>query len=230
MPVPSTRPYRLAGLKDAFAASFRTFVGHRTFPCVGAKSAMNRGRMEFGLFGELATVESARALCDQLGDFSRRHPQPGSMPLSFVAMFRRPVANEDDFHGKLWRHLQTMHDVDAQSHAWDARVSPDPADRSFSFSVAARAFFVVGLHPRSSRLSRQAPFPCLVFNFHDQFEHLRAIGQYDTLQQAIRQRDIALQGSINPVLARFGERSEAAQYSGNLRLAASACPFRARQA
>jgi len=182
------------------------------------------------MFDKLAEVASAAALCEQLGGFSRRHPTPGAEPVSFVAMFRQPVANEDEFHDKLWRHLQAMHDIDADSNPWDASVSSDPADKSFSFSVASRAFFVVGLHPKSSRMARQAPFPCLVFNFHDQFEAMRANGRYDALQNAIRQRDIALQGSINPVLARFGEGSEAAQYSGNVGRAANVCPFRPRAA
>jgi len=209
---------------------FKSFVAHRAFPCVGAKSALNRGRMEFELFDALGDGDSASRLCEQLGDFSRRHPLPGADPVSFVAMFRERVANEDDFHCKLWQHLQTMHDIDAPAHRWDDHVSADPASPEFSFSVASRAFFVVGLHPRSSRLARRAPVPCLVFNFHDQFEAMRESGRYEVLQKAIRQRDIALQGTINPVLARFGEGSEAAQYSGNATAAAGPCPFLARAA
>jgi FPC/CPF motif-containing protein YcgG len=34
------------------------------------------------------------------------------------------------------------------------------------------------------------------------------------MQQIIRHRDIALQGSTNPMLTDFGEQSEARQYSG----------------
>jgi FPC/CPF motif-containing protein YcgG len=225
-----TRPRRLALLGSALALRFKAFVANRSFPCVGAKSAMNRGRMEFGLFDSLASPDSAASLCAELATFSRRHPEPGSDPVSFVAMFRQRVANEDEFHSKLWTHLQAMHDVDSANHAWDESVSADPADKSFSFSVASRAFFVVGLHPKSSRMARQAPFPCLVFNFHDQFEAMRANGKYEVLQKAIRTRDVALQGDINPVLARFGEGSEAAQYSGNARLAGGVCPFKARAA
>ena len=67
--------------------------------------------------------------------------------------------------------------------------------------------------------------PCLVFNFHDQFETLRASGKFARMQEAIRKRDIALQGSINPVLARFGEASEARQYSGQEVSQEWQCPF-----
>lgn len=218
----------LASLKNSFVARFKSFVAAPTFPCVGAKSAMNRGRMDFGLYGALSDEGDAAALCEQLADFSRRFPTPGTDPVSFVAMFRQPVANEDEFHRRLWSHLQAMHDIDAQQHRWDASVSPDVDDKQFSFSIAERAFFVVGLHPQSSRLARRAPFPCLVFNFHDQFEAMREDGRYARLQDAIRARDVALQGAINPVLARFGEASEAHQYSG--RAQPDACAFQSRWA
>ncbi len=217
-------------LRDAFADRFRSFVSHRAFPCVGAKSALNRGRMEFGVYDTLADDDAAASLCEQLADFAARHPNPGVDPVSFVAMFRQPVANESEFHQKLWAHLQAMHDLDAVDHPWDATVSADIDDKKFSFSIASRAFFVVGLHPHASRLARQAPFPCLVFNFHDQFEAMRRDGKYAKLQDAIRSRDIALQGDINPTLARFGEGSEAAQYSGFPIASPSACAFVARRA
>ena len=220
----------LGALKDGFVARFKAFVASPKFPCVGAKSAMNRDRMGFGLYDTLSGEDAARHLCEQLADFSGKYPQPGSEPVSYVAMFRDPVANEADFHHRLWTHLQAMHDIDAASHPWDDAVSADVDDAQFSFSIASRAFFVVGLHPHASRLARRAPFPCLVFNFHDQFEALRHDGRYAKLQDAIRARDIALQGAINPVLARFGEASEAHQYSGRAADAAESIAFVARQA
>ena len=211
--------------RGALIERFRAFVSAREFPCVGAKSAMNRDRMEFALLGELGSEESTAALLRELAAYSARHPNPGVEPVTLVAMFRGEVASEDEFHDKLWAQLQSLHDLDVVENAWAEGVSADPESSQFSFCAAGRAFFVVGLHPNSSRLARRAPTPALVFNFHDQFEALRAVGRYDKLQAAIRERDIALQGSINPVLARFGERSEALQYSGK---AGGGCPFRAR--
>lgn len=220
----------LAGLKEGFVARFKAFVAAPTFPCVGAKSALNRGRMHFGLYDGLNDDAAVATLCGQLADFSRQYPTPGTEPVSFVAMFRQPVANEDDFHARLWTHLQAMHELDTRDHPWDATVSADVADKQFSFSIASRAFFVVGLHPKASRLSRRAPFPCLVFNFHDQFEAMRDSGHYARLQDAIRRRDVALQGAINPALARFGESSEAHQYSGRAQVGPAGLAFKARVA
>ena len=93
-------------------------------------------------------------------------------------------------------------------------VSTDPNDPQFSFSFAGQAFYIVGMHPNSSRIARRFPWPTLVFNPHEQFERLRADGKWKRMQQAIRARDVALQGSINPMLSDFGEEPEARQYSG----------------
>ena len=204
---------------------FRAFVMAPSFPCVGAKSALKRGRMEFEICDSLGSSTSAEVLRANLARFSARHPDPGPLPISFVAIFRDRVAGEDSFHNRLWMQLQAIHDLDISEHPWASDVSGDPGSADFSFSVASRAFFVVGLHPQSSRLARRAPRPALVFNFHDQFEALRTSGRYEKLQAAIRDRDVALQGNINPMLARFGEASEALQYSGRPGVG---CPFHNR--
>ena len=46
------------------------------------------------------------------------------------------------------------------------------------------------------------------------------------MQTVIRKRDVELQGQINPVLAGFGDASEARQYSGRAVGGEWACPFR----
>lgn len=61
---------------------------------------------------------------------------------------------------------------------------------------------------------------------HDQFEQLRAEGRYERMRERILDRDAKLSGSINPMLARHGEASEAAQYSGRHVGDEWVCPFR----
>ena len=65
----------------------------------------------------------------------------------------------------------------------------------------------------------------MIFNLHDQFERLRAQGAYDKLRNSILSRDVALAGSPNPMLARYGTVSEARQYSGRLVGEDWRCPF-----
>jgi len=88
-----------------------------------------------------------------------------------------------------------------------------------------RALFVVGMHPASSRLARRFRWPALVFNPRAQFERLRAEGKFERLRTLVRERDVALQGTPNPTLADFGERSEARQYSGRETEPEWRCPF-----
>ena len=93
-------------------------------------------------------------------------------------------------------------------------VSADASSATFAWSFAGCAYYVIGMHPGSSRLARQFPYPALVFNLHAQFDKLRAEGKWERMRDTIRARDEAWQGSANPMLSDFGEHSEARQYSG----------------
>jgi uncharacterized protein len=169
-------------------------------------------------------------LARDLAAFVRETPADAGTPLAFIAVFPEcPPAHEQAFEHRLWGQLQLLHDRDDPAAGWDPTVSPDPADPRFSFSFAGRAFFVVGLHPETSRLSRRFRWPALVFNPHAQFERLRAEGRYARYQSLIRERDVALQGTVNPNLADFGERSAASQYSGRATEPGWKCPFHTRQ-
>ena len=205
---------------------FSNFVESPAFPCVGAKSANSRNRLRCSVFDKLGTEAATQRLWRELQTFSEEHPDPGLVPVSFAAVFLDDAGDAPSFHDRLWRQLQLLHEWDACNFDWAPGVSADPSASDFSFSVARRAFFVVGLHPRSARLARRAPHPTLVFNFHDQFEAMKAAGLYQKLQRTIRARDIALQGDVNPSLTDFGLGSEARQYSGHL---AGGCPFHARK-
>ena len=206
------------------------FIGDTAFPCVGAKSALNKGRMRFAEYSSLGSTSDAIGLCARLRKFSDEFPDPGTSPVSFIAMFRNPVPDEKAFETALWRHLQLMHEHDRLDFEWDTSVDSDPSSNDFSFSIGGRAFFVVGLHPAASRVSRRAPFPCLVFNFHSQFEALKSSGKFQIMQTVIRARDVELHGSVNPVLERFGAASEARQYSGLAVADNWQCPFTSREA
>jgi len=204
---------------------FNDFIDDPKFPCVGAKSALNKDRLRYGHYAVLGDAGSAAQLRNALLAFSEEYPDAGTQPVSFIATFDSDVGDELDFENRLWLQLRLMNEMDQGEVEWDPSVSADPASEQFSMSIAGRAFFVVGLHPAASRLSRRSPMPCLVFNFHSQFETLKASGKYASMQKAIRARDAALQGSINPVLARFGEASEARQYSGRAVPSDWVCPF-----
>ena len=73
--------------------------------------------------------------------------------------------------------------------------------------------------------ARKFESPAMVFNLHDQFQVLRDQQRYEKLRASILARDEALAGSMNPMLARHGEASEARQYSGRAVGDDWKCPF-----
>ena len=218
-------PIRAETLKDRF----ETFIKAREFPCVGAKSALARRQMEIMTAGDIRCPRDDARIHDALSAFAACfHAKPDAFQ-SFVVLFETAeTLSELQFEAALWARAEALERRDAASgHAYDPRVSPDVDDPHFSLSFGGEAFFLVGLHPGASRPARRFEQPVLVFNPHDQFEQLRAGDRYETLRDSIIERDIAIAGAANPMLARHGEISEARQYSGREVGDSWQCPFRA---
>lgn len=210
---------------ESIDAAFRAFVGDGAFPCLAGRGAVHRGDYTLGVYPSLGTREAAVQLAAELIHFVDAIPADGEGLRTFAAVFVGAVpGTELEFERRMWRQLQLLHEADAH-HSWDPAVSADPADAEFSFSFGGRALFVVGLHPMSSRLSRRFEWPALMFNPRAQFDRLKAEGRFERMRALVRERDVALQGSMNPNLADFGHASEARQYSGRATEAAWACPF-----
>jgi FPC/CPF motif-containing protein YcgG len=212
------------------AERFRAFVKDRSFPCVGAKSAVARDQMHFVVGRDMRSAWDDLRIYQALLAFAVNYSANPRLFQSFVVLFEQPGAmSEAEFESLLWDRVQSLADKDAwHGQHYDARVSDDPASPHFSLSFGGEGFFVVGLHPRASRPARQFETSALVFNTHDQFERLRAERRYETLRGAIIERDIAIAGTPNPMLSRHGELSEARQYSGRAVDSGWTCPFSAK--
>ncbi len=136
----------------------------------------------FGLFPELACDSAVRAVCHDLYEFCHEFPIIDDQLTTFIAMFRGPaIESEQHFEDLLWSQLQAMHAIDSDFFAWDKSVDSDPQNNNFSFSIGGRAMFVIGMHPKASRLARTFRYPTMVFNLHEQFERLRARGKFETM-------------------------------------------------
>jgi FPC/CPF motif-containing protein YcgG len=216
--------------QHALAMSFTRFVEAAEFPCVGAKSALARGQMRFVVGRDIRSAWDDLRIYPNLLDLARSYRANPALFQSLVVLFEQDAGlDEQGFEVMLWDRLQSL----SQKDEWlgqksDPRVSDDPEDPHFSLSFGGEGFFVVGLHPQASRPARRFERPALVFNLHDQFEQLRSDGTYDKLRSKIIDRDIALAGSANPMLARHGTASEARQYSGRAVGDDWVCPFSGR--
>ena len=139
--------------------------------------------------------------------------------------------SELEFERAMWDRLRSLAAKDEWlGQSYDSSVSSDPENPHFSLSFGGQAYFVIGMHPNASRTARRTPYPTLIFNLHDQFERLREEQRYERMREAILARDVKLDGSVNPMLSRYGQTSEARQYSGRQVEPDWRCPFSGREA
>lgn len=210
---------------------FFEFIRRSEFVCVGAKSALSRNNIEVYLARDIRSAWDDVAISQRLISFAHKYSENAEPFRSFVVLFEQSGdMSEAAFEEALWDRVQSLSNKDAMhGQNYDARVSSDPDDPHFSLSFGGEGFFVVGLHPRASRAARRFKCAALAFNLHDQFELLRESGHYEKLRSSILTRDESFNGSVNPMLSRHGEASEARQYSGRAVGGDWRCPFDPKQ-
>lgn len=205
----------------------RQRIAEPEFPCVGAKSALAKGTLKTLVCHSLDSGWDDVLIHRELMDWACSYREDPTGLRSLAVVFSGPDnLNESTFEALMWERIQSFADKDRWlGQPYDHRVSADPGDPHFSLSFGGEAFFVVGLHPNASRPARRFPRPTLVFNLHAQFEQLREEGKYERMRERILDRDLELAGTLNPMLARHGETSEARQYSGRAVNDGWQCPF-----
>lgn len=212
-------PDRIQVLKE-----FEDFIIEQDHPCLMAQTVFKMGEVNLHTYDKLADKTTTNQLLEDLGTYLRNYNFEDNNFRTFIASFpTESYPTEKLFEQALWQQLQLLHNHDSEK--WDETVSKDPADKNFSFSILGKAFYIVGMHPQSSRYARRSPYPTIIFNLHWQFEKLREMKAYENVRDKIRERDKALQGHINPVLEDFGKSSEALQYSGRNIGEEWKCPF-----
>jgi FPC/CPF motif-containing protein YcgG len=194
---------------------YKEYIEDKEFACVAAKAALAKQHIQCMVAGHMACPRDDNAILQFLYQFIDTYRGSTELYHSAVVIFElSDIANEGMFDSLLWQRLQALSALDARNYAYDSRVDAAPTSPKFSFSLKQEAFFIIGLHPNSSRSVRQFKYPALVFNPHQQFEQLKETNKYESLKKVVRKRDLSVSGSINPMLEDFGEASEVYQYSG----------------
>ncbi|WP_213994725.1 guanitoxin biosynthesis heme-dependent pre-guanitoxin N-hydroxylase GntA [Arsukibacterium sp.] len=213
-----------------WGAYFDEFITQKGYPCVGAKVARNKRRIELHKFRDISSSNDDDAILRCIYQFISKFRQQNDIFFSLVCVFTACDTHSDaGFERALWARLQALHNKDCKRFNWDTRVSEQPADANFSFSLGGEGFFIIGLNPYSQRKSRRFCYPAIVFNLHSQFEKLKEQHKFHSMRQQIRKNDAVFCGEPNPVLSDHGEASEARQYSGRAVAANWRCPFSARR-
>lgn len=212
--------------KNDIASELEEFVASPDFPCIGAKAALRRHQLEILVVADIRSHSSDGLITRRLQEFAIRYDPGDKMFVSQAIIFRQDAdLSEAQFEMHLWKRLMSLHAIDREDFSWDTEVASDPQSSHFGLSIGGKGFFVVGLHPNASRTARRFQYPTLIFNLHAQFEQLRREGRYETLRDKTIERDVALDGSPNPMLARHGQGPAAAQFSGRHVGADWRCPF-----
>lgn len=211
--------------KRQIRKQFDQFIIEQGHPCVMAQTMFRMDKVDMHVYPDFGSEDTAESILNDLQQYLDNYDFETDDFYTFIAVFdiKDPDLSEKQFEELLWRQLQHLHEADDQP--WDKQVSNDPADKEFSFSLLNQAFYIVGMHPNSSRRSRRSPYPAMVFNLHWQFQKLRERGVYEQVRNTIRERDKEFDDGINPMLDDFGNRSEARQYSGRQVDDSWECPF-----
>lgn len=212
---------------ESIEQSLKDLISKKNYPCIAAIQSMTQHEYQIGVYEDFGSGSSASALGQDLKAFKRQQKATDSLYLSFFAVFNSPTfETEKEFEDALWQELSFLAAKDNPNAPWDSHFSDDPKDKNFCFSFDGDAFFIVGLHPKSSRLARQFPYPMLVFNLYEQFEELHRRGQYYPMIKTNRRRDMKFQGSVNPMVETHSDIWEAIQFSGRSNPPEWQCPFK----
>ena len=192
-------------------------INEQSYPCIMAKKVSmldNIYYLEGNDLQDLTTniiKKTLSKLYFQIDEISKSKNEYHSIIIEFK---KTQIESEVQFEKLLWDYLQALHDEDAKSYSWNNTVDKDPNSNFFSFSLKEESFYIIGIHPKSSRPARRSKYPAIVFNRHSQFEQLRKKGVFKSVRDTIRKRDTFYSGNLNPMVEDFGERSETSQYSG----------------
>lgn len=205
---------------------YLAFIKADTFPCIAAKAALAKQQIKCMVADHMACPKDDKQILDFIYAFVDTYRQSKDLYHSVAIIFKAPeILDEDCFDTFMWSRLQSLKNLDAENYSYDQRVDEDPFSAKFSFSLKQEAFFIIGLHPGNSRLTRRFKYPVLTFNPHAQFETLRDLNKFESMQKAVRNKDLKYSGSVNPMLEDYGVASEVFQYSGKIYDKQWKCPL-----
>lgn len=207
----------ISSYREEIIRSFYDFIKVKEYPCIAAKAAAAHDNIMCMVGASMEDSSDDHNILSFLYQFVDDYRNSERAYHTAAVIFEGPLhLDEEQFDQAFWKKLQSLANLDAVKYPYDDRVSSDPQSPHFSFSLKGEAFFIVALHPNSSRKARNFNHPMLVFNPHQQFEMLRKNRHFEPMKDAVRKRDLHFSGSVNPMLEDFDVLSEVFQYSGKV--------------
>lgn len=187
---------------------FRATILSRSFPCLGGAGLIRSRNYRFAIYDELGVANSIGLMARDLTGFLSLRNADEFPFTAFIAAFLNPAPADDvAFERAMWAQLEGLEALDAKTDHPPVRLI-DETDPGLVYGD--REFFIVGMHPASSRWARRFSWPLLVFNALTHADEMRARGKHERMSQLVLGRDRILQGSDNPSL----HASQRDQFSG----------------
>lgn len=216
--------------KGQVDAQIKLLLNQKSYPCVAAIQSLHRKDYCIKTYANFGKVHHRSDLRNELLQFLKKYQETNSQYFSLWAVFEDDeMMTEDEFEKLLWSELSSLTSDETAVADQDPRFDKDPVSKDFCFSLGGKAVFVVGLHPKSSRMARQFPWPALIFNAYEQFDQLIAHKKYEPMIETIRRREIEFQGDVNPMVLQHNDIWESIQFSGKKNDENWKCPFQFRK-
>ena len=201
-------------------------VKQKFYPCVAAvqsvakKDYVVQSARGFGTGTDRQAIRGA--ICKYLQEWKKTRSTTYTLWITFP---EDQVTTEEEFEKLMWSEISNMTSIEESKKEWAEGWSKNPTDPNFTLCIHGQAFFVVGLHPLSSRPARRFPYPAIVMNAFDQFEDLTEQGLYEPMVSKNREREMRFSGSLNPMVETHGDKWESIQFSGRDNSKEWKCPF-----
>ena len=138
--------------------NFKKFIIEEDHPCIMSQTIFSSENYQLHTYKGLGSITAAKKIVEDLKNYLEGYDFSTNEFFSFIAVFEDASDySEKGFEDLLWKQLQNIHNIDHKK--WDGTVSSNPKNKSFSFSILGTAFYIVGMHPNSSRNARKSPRP-----------------------------------------------------------------------
>lgn len=146
--------------------SYKSFILCENHPSILANALFRMELYQIRAYEDINDLDNLKQLLLDVESYLNQNIPYQSEVESFVAAFPNNYYEDEIlFENAL---LQTLNMLNHLEHCeWDQNVSDVPDTARFSFSINGRSFYILGLHPESSKMARQAPYTTLVFNQKD---------------------------------------------------------------
>ncbi len=225
VPCRNGRLEELSGRSKQVEVEIKNLLSQKNYPCTPALRSFNRGEYQVGLYKKFGTGYNWKELRQDLLFFTKKQKESNSPYLTFWAVYENLKMDEVEFEANLWNELSHLTSEELKGIDWPTGASANPNDRNFSFCIGGESFFVVGLHPSTSRPARRFKWPVLVFNLFSQFELLKIHGVFNSTVENNRKLDNKFSGTVNPMAEKYAEKWESIQFSGKNNPSNWKCPF-----